>query len=358
MMNGRVEISPYGALPGGGTARLYVLRLHSGVSVTLCDVGAALVGLVCPDRDGKMGDIVLGCDNAAAHYEQNAYFGAIVGRIAGRVSQAEIWIGDDRLPVARNHGRHQLHGGVHGLTRRLWDARIIKGPDPTVEFSLFDPAGSEGYPGNLDVVVRWTLAPPCRLALTIEARSDAPTPFNPTSHPYFNLDGHDAASLAAHRLAIAANRYTPTGPDLIPTGALAPVAGTRLDLRSASPLRPDIEEHILGFDHNFILDPRDPHVPSARLESGATGRRLDLWTDRPCLQLYTGGNLDGVAGKEGACYRALAGLCLEPQDYPDMFAHAAFPKTMLHPGDTYRSRTVYEFSTMGAEGERMPTPND
>lgn len=345
MTNGRVETFFYGALPDGRSARLYVLRLASGVSATLCDVGAALVGLVCPDRDGAMSDIVLGCDNAAAHYEQDAYLGAIVGRIAGRVSEAEIWIDGKRLPVARNHGRHQLHGGVQGLTHRLWDARTIQGPDPAVEFSLFDPAGSEGYPGNLYVAVRWTLAPPCRLTLTIEARSDTPTPFNPTAHPYFNLDGHAAASLEAHRLTIAASRFTPTGPDLIPTGAIALVAGTRLDLRSVSPLRPDVEEYFLGFDHNFILDPRAPEAPAARLASITSGRRLDLWTDRPCLQLYTGGNLDGIDGKEGACYRALAGLCLEPQDYPDMFAHAAFPKQMLSPGDDYRSETIYEFSS-------------
>jgi len=345
MAKGEGATVPFGNLPDGRAARLYVLRLPNGVSATLCDIGAALVGLECPDRDGRMGDIVLGCKSAAEHYAQNAYFGAVVGRVAGRISQARIEVDGQLLDVSRNHGPHQLHGGVLGLTRRLWDARIVEGANPAVEFSLLDPAGSEGYPGTLNVMARWTLSPPSRLVLTIEASCDAPTPFNPTVHPYFNLDGHDAGSLDTHRLTIAASHYTPIGEDLIPTGEIAPVAGTPFDLRSPSPLGTDIQRGILGFDHNFVLDRHGgPPQPAAILQSMRSGRRLSLWTGRPCLQCYTGGSLDGIAGKDGACYRALAGMCLEPQDFPDMFAHAAFPKGLLRPGMPFRSDILFEIT--------------
>lgn len=339
----------FGRIPGGEETHVYELRLANGSSALITDFGAALVGLRCPDRDGVFADVVLAGDDGPAPASQAAYFGSVVGRVAGRVAHARMSFGNQTLVLTSNHGAHHMHGGHIGLSARPWHAEESSGPDPSVRFSVTSPDGEEGYPGNLEVSATWTLWPPCRLSVRIEAVCDASTPFNPTLHPYFNLDGHASGTLAHHRLAIEASRYTPVGPDCLPSGTIDNVAGTLLDFRTPRPVLGDIQPGIAGIDHNFVRDNKSGSVaPAAHLESTRTGRKLTVWTDRPCLHLYTGGNLGGVPGKNGSHYSAHAGLCLEPQGFPDMFAHAAFPKQWLAPGSRFTSVTIYDFGVRQA----------
>ena len=343
-MKGSVTTRPFGRLAGGEECNLYELRLGNGNSAQITDLGAALVGFVCPDRNGLAEDIVLGCGSGPELAAHPAYFGAVVGRVAGRVANARVDFRRQRLDLSANHGPHHIHGGHLGLSGRCWRADIGTGPEPSVRFSLLSPDGDEGYPGNLEVSATWTLWAPCRLSVRIDAICDTPTPFNPTLHPYFNLDGHMSGTLAHHLLTIGANRYTPIGPDCLPLGTIEEVEGTRLDFRSPRPVVGDIQPGIAGIDHNFVRTNDSGAVaPAARLESTRSGRTLSLWTDRPCLHLYTGGNLGGIAGKDGSRYHAHAGMCLEPQGYPDMFAHRAFPKQSLVPGYRFSSVTIYDF---------------
>lgn len=344
MTDSAVSRRSFGRLPGAGDTQLFELRLSNGSSALLTDLGAALVGLTCPDRNQAMDDIILACDSGPAQFAQRAYFGAVIGRVAGRITDARIAFGDRELLLTANHGAHQIHGGERGLSGRVWNSEIGDSPDPSVQFRITSRDGEEGYPGNLEVTATWTLAPPCRLSVRIEATCDAPTPFNPTLHPYFNLDGHASGTLAHHRLTLAAKRYTPIGTDCLPIGTIDDVQGTPFDFREPRAVLGDGQPGITGYDHNFVTD-RSLGVaaPAACLESTRSGRMLTLWTDRPCLHLYTGGNLDRISGKDGAIYGAQAGMCLEPQGFPDMFSHAAFPKEQLMPGARFTSMTIYDF---------------
>lgn len=333
----------FGRLPGGAETHVFELRLPNGSAALVTDLGASLVGLRCPDRDGAIEDIVLACDSGAALLASRAYFGGVIGRVAGRIADARIDFGDRELRLTANHGAHQMHGGLFGLSGRCWRAAAVDDTDPAIRFEIYSPDGDEGYPGNLKVSATWTLAPPCRVSILIEATCDAPTPFNPTIHPYFNLDGHANGSLADHRLILAASRFTPIGAECLPTGTIEPVAGTGFDFRAARPVLGGGQPAVGGYDHNFVIDHGGTaNATAAILASMRSGRMLTLRTDRPCVHLYTGGNLGGIAGKGGAHYGAGAGMCLEPQGFPDAFRHAAFPEDWLLPGAIFSSVTVYD----------------
>ncbi|HEV2597836.1 aldose epimerase family protein [Sphingopyxis sp.] len=349
MTRGFVVERRFGRLPDGEEMLVYELCLANGNKATICELGAALVGLTCPDRDGASEDIVLACGDAPAQFAQNAYFGAVIGRCAGRISEARIVRGNRELALRPNHGRHQMHGGPIGLSRLRWHARIRDGDWPSVRFEVESADGDEGYPGNLRVAATWTLAPPCRLSVEIEASCDAPTPFNPTIHPYFNLDGHASGTLEHHRLSLAASRFTPIGTDLLPTGKIEAVDATPFDFRQSRPIGADPRPPLRGYDHNFVIDHADAAGSlAACLESVASGRRLTLSTDRSCLHLYTGGSLDGIVGKDGAVYERHAGMCLEPQGFPDMYSHEDFPDDWLLPGTVFRSRCLYALDVSAA----------
>lgn len=337
----RCRIEPFGRLPDGRPASLAILSLPSGLRVAITDIGASLVRIETPDRHGQYADVLLGCDHAAAHWEQTCYLGAIVGRSAGRIREATAQLDGRTLRLTRNHGAHHLHGGAIGLSRRLWR---IEGAahDPAVTLSTTSDDGDEGYPGKLDVSLTYRLIEPGSLEIVIAATATQATLFNPTSHGYFNLNGHNAGSIADHELCIAAHRITPLDADLLPVGTVAPVTGTPFDFTRPKPIGPNALPSG-GYDQTFVLDRRGAEAPAAVLYAPRTGRSLSVRTDRPCLHLYTGGFLDVPSGKGGARYSPGAGLCLETQGFPDSLNHTGFPDEMIRAGQVFTTTTILDF---------------
>lgn len=337
MMQGSVMATPFGTLSDGSRAMSYNLSLDNGVTATLTDFGASLIGWRVPDRDGQLDDVVLGCDDASALAQQTAYLGAAIGRVAGRVREARFRLDGREYRVAANSAPHHLHGGVRGFSYRLWSAEVLSGEVPSVCFTVISEEGEEGYPGEVQANLTYRLEPPARLVLTFKATASQPTPFSPTCHAYFNLDGHAAGSLTSHTLHLHASRYTPVDEALIPTGEIAPVSGAPMDFSEPKGFAQE-------YDHNFVIDePPGQLRHAASLVSHASGRRLSVSTDRPCIHLYTGAGLDIPSGKQDASYGPSSGIALETQGFPDALNHPIFAADVLRPGETFRSQTVFEF---------------
>lgn len=344
-MKNSVVTRPFGSYADGREALSYTLQLTSGVSATITDLGASLIGFVTPSRAGELDDIALGCASAAEQMEQTAYLGSAVGRVAGRISSASFNLDGQSYQLSSNDRLHHLHGGGSGFSKKLWSADILDDLLPCVRFTLVSPDGEEGYPGRVKASLTYRLEPPAKLSLLFEAETDRPTPFNPTSHAYFNLEGHSSGNVHNHQLEIFAKRYTPITTALIPTGQIKPVAGTPYDFRKLKPIACDWEALAQGYDHNFIIDPAINDVCKAAIVfAPSTGRQLTVWTDRPCVHLYTGGALNVTRGKHGASYGPLAGLCLETQGFPDALNHQGFPSDILRPGERFRSQTIFDFN--------------
>lgn len=328
---------PFGTLPDGSRAMSYNLSLDNGVTATLTDFGASLIGWRVPDRNGQLDDIVLGCDDVSTLAQQTAYLGAAVGRVAGRLCGARFPLDGVEHRLTTNSPPHHLHGGDRGFSYRLWSAEVLDDELPAVRFTITSEDGDEGYPGEVQASLTYRLDPPARLTLTFEAVASRPTPFSPTSHAYFNLDGHDTGSLASHTLFLPASHYTPTDETLIPTGEIAPVSGTPLDFSEAQGFAQE-------YDHNFVIDePPGQLRLAACLVSQTSGRSLSVSTDRPCIHLYTGAGLDVSRGKHSASYGPFSGLALETQGFPNALNHPLFAADVLHPGETFCSQTVFEF---------------
>ncbi len=337
MMQGSVVAAPFGTLSDGSRAMSYSLSLDNGVAAMLTDFGASLIGWRVPDRHGRLDDVVLGCDDVSALAQQTAYLGAAVGRVAGRVRAARFPLDDREYHVAANSAPHHLHGGVRGFSYRLWSAEVLDDDLPAVRFTITSEDGDEGYSGEVQASLTYRLEPPARLVLTFEAVASRPTPFSPTCHAYFNLDGHGAGSLASHTLHLPASRYTPVDEALIPTGEIAPVNGTPMDFGEPKGFAQE-------YDHNFVIDePPGQLRHAASLVSHTSGRALSISTDRPCIHLYTGAGLDIPGGKQGTSYGPFSGLALETQGFPDALNHELFTANVLRPGETFRSQTVFEF---------------
>jgi aldose 1-epimerase len=343
----------FGRAPGGQPVSLFTLTNSSGMQARVTDWGATLVSLVVPDRDGRRADVVLGFDTLDGYLGRHPYLGGTIGRVANRVTEGRFSLGGKSYKLARNDGANHLHGGVHGFDRMPWASRELRGPDGVgVEMKRRSPDGEEGYPGNLDVTVRYLLNDENALRIDYIASTDAPTPVNLTNHAYFNLAGAGAGDVLGHVLQIDADRLTPVGETLVPTGEIARLEGTPLDFTKPTPIgaRIDADDEQLrragGYDHNFVLS----HSPgvlarAARVLEPGSGRVLDVLTTEPGLQLYTGNFLDGsVKGKDGKPYARRSGLCLEAQHFPDSPNQPGFPGVILRPGERYRETTVYGFS--------------
>lgn len=342
-MDTQVASEPFGTLDDGTPVDRWTLE-SGPLRVRVLTYGGIVQTIETPDRDGVRGQVALGFADLASYVaDEGSRFGALVGRYANRIAGAAFPLGGRRHLLPANDGPHCLHGGPGGFARRVWDARRIAGG---VELRRTSPDGEEGFPGTLVVRVRYTVAPGGILRLDHLARTDAPTVVNLTNHTYLNLGGDGSGSAAGHRLRIAATHRTPVDSSGIPEpGAPVAVAGTRFDFRT---------ERVVGegFDDNFVLDggvtatPR----PVAALYDPGSGRRMDLATTEPGLQLYTAGHLDGsLTGTSGAPYGPAAGIALETQHFPDAPNRPDFPSTVLRPGEEYRSTTVYTFTRDGAE---------
>jgi aldose 1-epimerase len=325
-------------LPDGRTAGVFDL-VAGAVRVRLTDLGATLMRVDAPDRAGRSGNILLGHDSPADYPAGgapggHAYAGALCGRFANRIAGAGFDLDGRHVTLMANDGRHTLHGGPTGFDRAIWQVADLTGD--AITFTHHSPDGDQGFPGNLDITARYALSPDGTLALTLTARADAPTHLNLVAHPYFDLSAGADATIAAHCLRLAANAFLPTDAEAIPTGERRAVAGTPFDFRVAHPIGdPDATDAQIaiacGYNHNFILDGTGMR-DVAWLSHPASGRTLTIATDRPGLQLYTGGYL-------GAPWHPHAGLCLEAQDWPDAPNWPDFPSTRLDPGVEWRSET-------------------
>ncbi len=350
----------FGSLPDGRPVERVSLRAANGFEARIITFGAALQALMVPDRNGRLDDVVLGHNEFNGYFGNRRFFGATVGRYANRIANARFVLDGDAVQLTANNGRHALHGGPEGFDRKLWQiADIDDGAEPRVTLTYVSADGEEGYPARLDVRVTYRLTGPSELSIGFEARADRPTIVNLTNHSFFNLEGAaSGADILDHRLTVLADRFLAIDPDAIPLpGPPRAVAGTPFDFRNPSTIGARIrrDEQQLrngrGYDHNFCLDGAGELRLAARLEAPRTGRILELLTDQPGLQVYSGNYLDGsIQGKQGLLYRQSDAICLEPQVWPDTPNRPDFPSARLAPGDTYLHHTVYRFVSSG-EGQ-------
>lgn len=347
-----VTRSLFGELPDGREIYAFTLDNGRGIRLEAITYGGIIVSLETRDREGRRGDIVLGYDDLAGYLEETPYFGAIIGRYGNRIGKAEFTLDGRRYQLAANNGPNHLHGGVVGFDKVLWGAApFSRGESVGVVFRYTSPDGEEGYPGTLAATVTYTLTADGSLVFDYEATTDEPTPVNLTQHSYFNLAGDGARDILDHVLTIDADGFTPVDSTLIPTGEIAPVAGTPFDFRTPTAIGARIGaadrqlEFGGGYDHNFVLNRSgDSLAHAAHVYEPTSGRTLDVFTSEPGLQFYSGNFLDGsLVGKSGHVYEHRYGFCLETQHYPDSPNEAGFPSTILRPGEEYRSRTVLKF---------------
>jgi aldose 1-epimerase len=334
----------------GSVVQRWVLD-NGTLRVEIITLGGIITALHAPDVRGARADVVLGFDTPEGYLGEHPYFGALIGRVAGRLGGASFALDGRVYGLVANDGPNALHGGPRGLHRAVWAARSAPGSDgPALELTHRSPAGEGGYPGNLDLRVVYELRGDT-LRLDYHATTDAPTLVNLTSHPYFNLAGAESGSVLAHRVEIEAEAYTPVGPSLLPTGEIAPVRDTPLDFTSPHAIGERIAalDSTGGYDHNFVLRRAGVLSRAARVTDPASGRVLEVSTTEPGLQFYSGNQLDGsIVGKRGTAYRRHQGFCLEAQHFPDAPHHPGFPSIVLRPGDEYKQTTEYHFSIEGA----------
>ena len=341
--------SNWDTLPTGEAVTRYVLKNSSGTTAVLIDHGATLIGLEVPDRDGNSADIVLGFDRVEPYTGASPYMGATVGRYANRIALGKFSLDGEDYTLATNNDPNHLHGGDVGFDKVMWEGEPIEGDHGVgVRFTYLSQDGEEGYPGNLQITVTYTLDATNELRIEYEAETDAATHVNLTHHSYFNLAGATSGSTVLdHVLTIAAASYTPGDETFIPTGEIAPVEGTPLDFRTPYAIGDRIDSVEGGYDHNFVLDSQDGSLSlAAKVVHPGTGRVMEIYTTEPGLQFYTGNFLDGtLTGKGGTVYERNFGFCLEAQKYPDTPNKPGFPTSVLRPGETYRQTTIHRFST-------------
>jgi aldose 1-epimerase len=350
------RIEEFGVTSDGMKVARYTLDNGRGLRARILTYGGAVQTLEVPDRDGRPGNVVLGCASLADYITMSKYFGAIVGRYANRIAGGRFRLDGTEYRLPRNDGGNSLHGGERGFDRRVWEVTAADARELALSYISAD--GEEGYPGTLRVSVTYTVtdddAAGGALRIDYRATTDRPTVVNLTNHTYLNLAGEGSGPIYDHVLTLHADRYTPVGPGQIPTGELAPVAGTPLDFTRPQPIGARIHDGHpqllagLGYDHNYVLDRTAPGAlePAARVEHPPSGRVLEVLTTEPGVQFYSGNVLDGSSvGTGGGTYRQGEGLCLETQHFPDSPNQPDFPSTALYPGQEYGSTTIYRFST-------------
>lgn len=351
-----IEKQSFGKTPEGTEVFLYTLKNASGMQVKITNFGGRITTIEVPDRDKKFDDVALGFDNVEGYATgpaAGAYFGAIIGRYANRLAHGTFTLDGHTYHIPTNENGNTLHGGVSGFDKKVWDAKEISVHGmPALELHYVSPDGQEGFPGNLNVTVRYSLDNKNGLHLDYSATTDKATVLNLTNHSYFNLEGAGSQTILNERLTINADRYTPIDSTLIPTGAIVSVAGTPLDFRKAMEIGSRIDENneqlklAKGYDFNFVLNhPGSLSTVAVRVEDPKSGRVMEVFTTQPGVQFYTGNFLDGSVHGIGGTYAHRSALCLETQHFPDSPNHSNFPSTVLRPGQTFHSTTIYRFST-------------
>ena len=342
-----VTRASFGKTPDGDV-EIFTLKNVNGVEVRVTNYGGIITSLKTPDRNGAPADVVLGFDTIDGYLGYHPYFGAVIGRYANRIALGRFTIDGISHRVTMNSGPNHLHGGAKGFDKHVWQPELVGGN--AVRFSRVSPDGEEGYPGNLQVAVVYSLTNYNELIVEYQAMTDQPTHVNMSQHSCFNLAG-PGSDVLGHELMIDADRYTPVDAASIPTGALAPVTGTPFDFRKPTLIGARIDAkhpqiaHGRGYDHNFVLNRKGNTLAlAARVVEPVSGRVLEVATTEPGVQLYTTNFLDGsIKGKGGVAYGRHSGFCLETQHFPDTPNKPNFPSSLLRPGSTYSSRTVFKF---------------
>lgn len=337
-----ITSQPFGLTPTGAPATLFTLTNAAGAFAAITNYGAHLTQLHIPDKSGQLSNIILGFAALDGYLGDHPYFGSTVGRYANRIAKGQFTLNGRHYQLATNDGPNHLHGGVHGFHRQLWKSTVS---DKKLSLSYHAHDGEEGYPGDLDVTVTFSLNDTHELRIDYLATCNSPTVLNLTNHTYFNLTGPGCGTILNHQLQIHADHYLPTDASQIPTGTVSDVSDTPFDFCRTRAIGQNIAQVPGGYDHNYCLN-----HPSGQLSQAATvfdpqsGRIMEVLTDQLGLQLYTGNKLDGSLTGLGGTYQKHSALCLETQHYPDSPNHPDFPTTTLNPGRTFRSTTIYRFS--------------
>ena len=343
----------FGKTESGEEIDIYTLRNTHGVETRITNYGGIVVSMLVPDRNGHLGDVVLGFDNLESYLKPHAYFGAIIGRYGNRIAKGRFTLNGVEYKLAVNNGENHLHGGIKGFDKVVWTGKGIKTPaGPAVVLDYLSKDGEEGYPGNLRVNVVYTLTDKNELKIAYTATTDKDTVINLTHHSYFNLLGEGNGTILNHQVKINADRFVPTDAGSIPTGDLKLVVGTPFDFLKLTTIGRRINQNDEqlklgnGYDHTFVVNGRPGVLRlAASVYEPFMGREMEVWTTEPGVQFYTGNFLDGtLVGKSGKPYPRRSGFCLETQHYPDSPNQPSFPTTTLKKGMTYRSTTVYKFS--------------
>jgi aldose 1-epimerase len=350
-MKAGVNQKLFGQTEDGKEVLLFTLTNANGMKAKIITYGGIITELHVPDREGKLGDVVLGFDDLKSYLAGHPHFGAITGRVANRIAKGTFTLDGKEYQLAKNNGPNTLHGGLKGFDKKVWGATSFMGEHGVgVRLTYTSPDGEEGFPGALKTTVTYTLPiDKNELRIDYQATTDKPTLVNLTNHSYFNLAGPGSGDVLGHEVTVLADKYTPTDDTLIPTGELAPVKGTPLDFTTPHTIGSRIKQikaDPVGYDHNYVLNNGDGKLAlGVRVHEPNTGRILEMLTTEPGVQLYTGNFLDGKSkGKEGVAYKQHQGFCLEAEHFPDAIHHENFPSIVLRPGKEFTQTTVYRFS--------------
>jgi len=340
----------FGKTTEGTEVQLFTLSNAQGVKATITNYGGTLTSLLVPDKAGKLGDVILGFDNVSGYQsaefrKSNPYFGALIGRYGNRIKAGKFTLDGKTYTLATNNGPNTLHGGNKGFNQMIWQAEPGTSADgQSLKLTYVSKDGEEGYPGTLKVTVVYTLTSDNALKIDYSATTDKATPLNLTNHAYFNLNHGAGKDILGHEVTLPADRYTVVDATLIPTGELRPVKGTPFDFTTPHAIGERIAQVPGGYDHNWVLNGGAGQHAAASVYEPVTGRTLEVSTDEPGVQFYTGNFLDGtLTGKGGTVYGKNAGFCLETQHFPDSPNQPKFPSTVLKPGETFHSSSTYKF---------------
>jgi aldose 1-epimerase len=350
-MNQHTDTARVGSAITDLTSKVYTLSNSKGMSITVIGLGGKVKDINVPDKAGNIGDVALGYDSATQYIKGDAFFGATIGRYGNRIGKAKFTLEGTEYKLAANNGENSLHGGPGGFHNVMWNVKEVS--PQSLELTYLSKDGEEGYPGNLNVKVTYTVTDSNEFRIDYEATTDKPTVVNLTNHSYFNLKGQGNGDILDHEVVLNADKFVPIDQGLIPTGELKPVKGTPFDFTSAHKIGERINakdqqiEYGKGYDHTWVLNKKENELALAATVTEATsGRKMEVWTTEPGIQFYTGNFLTGNPGKGGKPYEYRTGFCLETQHFPDSPNKPQFPSVVLRPGDTYRTTTVYKFSTL------------
>jgi aldose 1-epimerase len=348
-----LKMESFGKTADGQEVQLFTLTNKNGVEARITNFGGIVVSLKTPDRKGQLADIVLGYDSLEGYVGDKAFLGALIGRYGNRIAKGQFVLNGKTYHIPLNDGPNALHGGPDGFNKKVWTPKDVSTHStPMLQLTYLSKDGENGFPGNLNVQVTYSLTSNNELRIDYAATTDKDTVLNLTNHSYFNLKGAGEGDILQHELRLNANKFTPVDATLIPTGELKPVQGTPFDFRKSTAMGARINENDQqlqygkGYDHNWVLNGMGSGqlVTAAHVHEATTGRTMEVLTDQPGVQFYTGNFLDGtIHGKGGKVYERRSGFCLETQHFPDSPNHPAFPTTTLKPGERFHSTTIYKF---------------